>query len=508
LVDIYIKVIKDKMVLPKLQKFDPNKPKKKKILLLSDDFRLPSGIGTISREIILNTVHRYDWVQLGAALQHPDAGKAFDLSADIQRETGIEDASVKLIPYSGYGDRNVLFALLEQERPDAIFHFTDPRYWTWLYALEHEIKTTYQVPIIYYSIWDDLPYPMWNAPFYASCDMIMGISKQSDNIHREVLKQNGFGVFDYDEHVEVPETVESNQIITGFVPHGLDHNTYKPLDASDPAYIKMYDQIKRANGVDFVVFWNNRNIRRKQPGDVILSFKTFVDGLPEDRKSKVALLMHTQVVDGNGTDLRAVWKTLAPDCKILFSEAKLSSQDLNAMYNVADVTVNIGSNEGWGLSSTEAILSGTPIVNNVTGGLQDQCGFVDENGEWIQFNGEFATNHTGRFKKHGSWAKPVFPSNRSLQGSPQTPYIFDDRVRYEDVADALQYWYQMSHIERGTRGLAGRQWAMENGLTAEQMGHKMIKLIDYLFEAKPVNRPRYTLTKVTEPQYKQTGIVS
>ena len=48
------------MELPKLQKIDPNKPQKKKILLLGDDFRLPSGIGTISKEIILNTVKNYN----------------------------------------------------------------------------------------------------------------------------------------------------------------------------------------------------------------------------------------------------------------------------------------------------------------------------------------------------------------------------------------------------------------------------------------------------------------
>jgi glycosyltransferase involved in cell wall biosynthesis len=496
------------MELPKLQKFDPNKPKKKKILLLADDFRLPSGIGTISKEIIMNTVHHYDWVQLGAALQHPDAGKAFDLSADVAQETGVADASVKLIPWNGYGDRNILFALLEQERPDAIFHFTDPRYWTWLYALEHEIKTQFKVPLVYYSIWDDLPYPMWNAPFYASCDLIMGISKQSDNIHREVLKQNGFGVVDYDENEEVPGTVASDEIITGFVPHGLNHNVFTPLDAKDPAFIDMHKKIKQANGVDFVVFWNNRNIRRKQPGDVILAFKTFVDSLPESKRDKVALLMHTQVVDGNGTDLHAIWKTLAPDCKILFSEAKLAATELNAMYNVADVVVNIGSNEGWGLSSTEAILSGTPIINNVTGGLQDQCGFVDENEEWIRFNGEFATNHTGKFKLHGVWAKPVFPSNRSLQGSPQTPYIFDDRVRYEDVADAIAYWYNTPETLREQMGLSGREWALKNGLTAQQMGQKMIWMIDYLFEAKPMDRPRYTLTQVKQQKYETTGIVA
>jgi hypothetical protein len=495
------------MELPKLQKFDPNKPKKKKILLLADDFRLPSGIGTISKEIILNTVHHYDWVQLGAALEHPDAGKAFDLSAEVTQITGVQDASVKLIPYNGYGDRNILFAILNQEKPDAIFHFTDPRYWTWLYALEHEIKTSFAVPIVYYSIWDDLPYPQWNAPFYASCDLIMGISKQSDNIHREVLKQNGFGIVDYDASEEVPNGVKADQIITGFVPHGLDHNIFKPLDSKDALYVDMHKKIKQDNGIEFLLFWNNRNIRRKQPGDVILAFKHFVDGLPESKRDKVALLMHTQVVDGNGTDLRAVWKALAPKYKVLFSEGKVNAQELNAMYNVADVVVNIGSNEGWGLSSTEAILSGTPIINNVTGGLQDQCGFVDENGEWIRFDGEFATNHTGKYKLHGIWAKPVFPSNRSLQGSPQTPYIFDDRVNFEDVADAIAYWYNTPETLREEMGLAGREWALKNGLTAQQMGKKMIHMIDYLFQSKQIIRKRYTLTQVTETKYEKPGIV-
>jgi glycosyltransferase involved in cell wall biosynthesis len=496
------------MELPKLKKIDPNKPAKKKILLLADDFRLPSGIGTISKEIIFSTVKEFDWVQIGAAINHPDAGKAFDLSAEISQETGIEDASVKLIPFNGYGDRNILFAVLNQEKPDAILHFTDPRYWTWLYAIEHEIKTTFGIPITYYSIWDDLPYPMWNAPYYGSCDMIMGISKQSDNIHKEVLKQNGFGVVDYDNGDSVPADIKWNDVITGFVPHGLNHNTFKPLEATNPAYATMFEKIKKQNDVDFVVFWNNRNIRRKQPGDVILAFKHFTDQLPEDKRSKVALLMHTQPIDENGTDLRAVAKVLAPQCKIIFSEQKLSGTDLNAMYNVADVVINIGSNEGWGLSSTEAILAGIPIINNVTGGLQDQCGFVDENGEWIRFNGEFSTNHTGKYKKHGSWVKPVFPTNRSLQGSPQTPYIFDDRAQFEDVAGAIMYWYQMSNLERDTRGLAGRQWALENGLTSEQMGNKMIEMYHYLFTAYKQPRPSYTLHQVQPTEYKQTGIVA
>jgi glycosyltransferase involved in cell wall biosynthesis len=495
------------MELPKLKKIDPNKPAKKKILLLADDFRLPSGIGTISKEIIFNTVKEFDWIQIGGAINHPDAGKAFDMSAEIAHETGIADASVKLIPYNGYGDRNILFAILNQEQPDAILHFTDPRYWTWLYALEHEIKTTFRIPITYYSIWDDLPYPMWNAPYYGSCDMIMGISKQSDNIHREVLKQNGFGVVDYDDGDSVPADIKWNEVITGFVPHGLNHNTFIPISKDSEEYNQMHSRIKTNNNVDFVVMWNNRNIRRKQPGDLILSFKHFVDKLPKEDQSRVALLMHTQAIDDNGTDLRTVAKSLAPNCKIIFSEQKMSAKELNAMYNVADVVVNIGSNEGWGLSSTEAMLSGTPIINNVTGGLQDQCGFTDENGEWVRFNGKFSTNHTGQYKNHGEWVKPVFPSNRSLQGSPQTPYIFDDRVNFEDVADAIMYWYEMDEAERMVCGMMGRSFCFDNGLTAESMGNKMIEMFGYLFTADKQPRPLYTLNKVNAVKYEQMGIV-
>jgi glycosyltransferase involved in cell wall biosynthesis len=491
------------MKLPKLQPVT-NK-KKRKILLLSDDLRLPSGIGTISREIVLNTVDEFDWVQLGAALEHPEHGKGIDISADVVKETGVQDASVKIIPWTGYGDRNILMALLNNEKPDAIMHFTDPRYWTWLYALEHEIKNTYSIPIIYYSIWDDLPFPMWNAPYYASCDLIMGISKQSHNIHNEVLNQNGFKTINLDE-ADPTEVVDSKTILTSFVPHGLNHKQFRPIDTSDEHYQKMYADIKTANDVDFLVMWNNRNIRRKQPGDVILAFKEFHSKLPKEKQDRVGLLMHTAISDANGTDLRAVWKAVAPECKIIFSESKLATQALNAMYNVADVVINIASNEGWGLSSTEALLSGTPIINNVTGGLQDQCGFLDADGNWIRFSGEFTSNHAGKYKTHGKWAKPVFPSNRSLQGSPATPYIFDDRVDYREVADAIMYWYNMDSATRKECGEAGREFCLANGLTAEQMGQAMKRDIAKLFEYKPTVANRYTIKSVTPKQYENIGI--
>ena len=48
---------------------------KKRILLLSDDLRMHSGIATQSKEFVMGTIHKYDWVQLGGAVKHPEEGK-------------------------------------------------------------------------------------------------------------------------------------------------------------------------------------------------------------------------------------------------------------------------------------------------------------------------------------------------------------------------------------------------------------------------------------------------
>jgi len=136
---------------------------KKKILLLSDDMRMSSGIATMSKALVMGTLNEYDWFQVGAAIKHPDKGKVLDLSVDMQKRTGVEDASVKILPWNGYGNADLLRQIMNSEKPDAILHFTDPRYWTWLYDMEHEIRET--CPILYYTIWDDLPDPLYNRNY-------------------------------------------------------------------------------------------------------------------------------------------------------------------------------------------------------------------------------------------------------------------------------------------------------------------------------------------------------
>lgn len=449
------------------------KDQRKTILFLADDMRMPSGIGTMTRELILGTAHIFNYVHIGAGINHPDYGKVFDLSQEINNDLGITDASVLLYPYNGYGDPGVVHQLIKQHKVDAIVHFTDPRYWVWLYQMSAELRQ--HIPIFYYHIWDDLPAPHYNKPYYESCDLLMGISKQSVNISHLVLGS--------DNYIELADKTTADEISqalpkTCYVPHGINHKVFRKLESS-PELDLFKSRLFKGQTVDFAILYNNRNIRRKMTSDIILAFKLFTTQLTPEQAAKARLVMHTQPIDEHGTNLFAVIDTLCPELKdnIIFTEAKFSPEDMCKLYNSCDVTINVGSNEGWGLSSTESMMCGTPIINNVTGGLQDQCRFTDENGEWIKFNENFASNHAGRYKEHGNWVKPVFPAAINLQGSIPTPYIFDDRADTRDVAKAMMAWYQTSPEERQRYGIEGREWAMseEAGFTAEIMCDRYAK---------------------------------
>ena len=482
------------------------KEQRKTILFLADDMRLPSGIGTMTKELIVGSAHHYNFLHVGAALQHPDAGKFVDVSSDVNKEIGIDDSSVRIIPHNGYGNPDLIRQILQNEDISAIVHFTDPRYWDWLYHMSAEVRQN--VPIFYYHIWDDLPAPHYNRPFYESCDLLMGISKQSVNISRLVLGKGQYvELSDKTDPVDIAKTIPK----VCYVPHGINTKYFFPINKDDANLLSFKDKLFKGKTTKYNILYNNRNIRRKMTSDIVLGFKLFLDSL-EDTDG-INLVLHTQPVDDNGTDLLKVVETLCPEYadNIIFTNNKFDAQGMNLLYNSCDVVINVGSNEGWGLSSTEAMMTGTPIINNVTGGLQDQMRFEDENGNWIEFNDKFASNHTGRYKTHGIWAKPIFPAAINLQGSIPTPYIFDDRVDIRDIAKAMIYWYEAGPDERRDCGMAGREWATSNeaNFTAKAMADSFIKYCDLVLDNwKP--QPRYTLYKAQDhfesKREKLTGI--
>ena len=77
------------------------KDQRKKILLLSDDIRTHSGVGNMSKEIVVNTAHHFNWINLGGAVKHPEAGKGTDISEEVNGLIGIKDSDVKVIATEG-----------------------------------------------------------------------------------------------------------------------------------------------------------------------------------------------------------------------------------------------------------------------------------------------------------------------------------------------------------------------------------------------------------------------
>ena len=357
---------------------------RKKILLITDDIRVHSGVATVAREIVLKTCQHFNWVNIGGSIRHPEAGKRLDISADTNKNAGIEDASVIIYPAHDYGGPDMLTQVIQLENPDAIMLITDPRYFVWLFAMENEIRK--KIPIAYLNIWDDYPAPLYNKAFYEACDLLMGISKQTVNINNIVLGDKA-----------------KNKVIR-YVPHGLNSDLMHPITSEDSMWDDLQQFKKSLFGgkeYDFVLFFNSRNIRRKQIPDTMLAYKYFIDQLPVEQAKKCAFVLHTELVSEHGTDLLAIQELLlnGDQYNVIFTNRVFNAYEMSLLYNCTDAQILLTSNEGWGLSLTEAILSGNPIIANVTGGMQDQMRFEDENGNWFTPNAKIPSNHTGKYKK-------------------------------------------------------------------------------------------------------------
>ena len=196
-----------------------------------------------------------------------------------------------------------------------------------------------------------------------------------------------------------------------------------------------------------VFFWNNRNARRKQSGTLIFWFKEFLDKVGHD---KAVLLMHTEPQDPNGQDLVAIIERLKlNEGQVILSTTKLPPDQLSLLYNAADCTINIADAEGFGLGTLESLACETPIIVNMTGGLQEQV--TDGEGRWFGVG--------------------INPASKAIIGSQTVPYIYEDRVSKEDFLAAIEKIYNTSKEERLAMGAAGRRHVLENYSLATYVGN-------------------------------------
>ena len=371
--------------------------KKVKVLVISDHPLSPSGVGTQTKYMIESCLRTsmFQFVCIGGAIKHQNYNP-------IKVEPWGNDFLI--YPVDGYGTPDLMRSMLRTHKPDILWFMTDPRFYEWLWEIENEIRAL--VPMVYYHVWDNYPYPKFNKTFYDSNDFIAAISKVTDDIVKTV----------------------SPEVESMYVPHAVDDKVYKPLPEEEykDFILKAMPQLKDK----FVFFWNNRNARRKQSGTLLFWFKEFLDKVGHD---KASLVMHTNPRDPHGQNLARIAEELdLMNGQIVFSTQAVESNILAKVYNFADCTINISDAEGFGLATLESLSCGTPIIVNMTGGLQEQ---VTDGENWFGIG--------------------IEPISKAVIGSQTVPYIYEDRISKEQFVDALTKMYEMTPEERKALGEAG-----------------------------------------------------
>jgi len=378
--------------------------KKKKILMLSDHALSPSGVGNQSRFLIEGLIQKGEWSvrQFGAAMKHLDYG--------IKHVN--DDFIIK--PIDGFGNPDLIRLTLASEKPDVLLIFTDPRFFIWLWEMEDEIHQV--CPIAYWHVWDNRPTPRFNKVLYESTDAI--------NCHS------------YLTYEMCSELVPDR---TRFIPHSLPPDMFFPLP--EDGVKKWKAQVLGKDRVDhFVTFWVNRNAKRKRGSDLLASWKLFIDELEKTHGHRNAtLLLHTDPSDKEGANLFEVADMLGIKDEVVFSTDRIEFQQMNILHNIADAHINIAYAEGFGLATLEAMQAGTPIIALKTGGLTRQV--IDH-----------------RDGTENGIALPV--ELKSLVGSQQVPFIYEDYVTTETIASALTKMYELGPDKRKELGNKAREYVL------------------------------------------------
>jgi len=377
--------------------------KKITVLTLSDHPLSPSGVGTQTKymiEAMLKT-GKYRFICLGGAVKHENYQP---VKVDPFGDDWI------IFPVDGYGTQDLIRTLLINHKPDILWFMTDPRFYGWLWEMENEIRSA--VPMVYYHVWDNYPYPEFNNVWYGSNDAVVTISKVTSDIVRTVAP-------------EVPEY---------YLPHAVDTELFKKLSTDD---VREFRKNSLGDTDKLLFFWNNRNARRKQSGSLAWWFKEYLDQVGHD---KAQLIMHTDPKDPHGQDLVAILQRLKlTKGEIMLSTDKVPPSHLSMLYNMVDCTINISDAEGFGLATFESLACETPIIVNMTGGLQEQ---VTDGENWFGIG--------------------IEPASKALIGSQQVPYIYEDRIAKEDFINALVKVTNMSAEERAALGTAGREHVLKH----------------------------------------------
>jgi glycosyltransferase involved in cell wall biosynthesis len=372
-----------------------------KVLMISDDIRDYTGVGIQSNKLLTGLAKNKDFevIQMGVSPI---------IFASNPNPVNVD--GVKVFPTRSYADMNLFRYLLSNERPDVVIPFSDPRFFIPLFSMDDDIRK--KAWLVFYHLWDNYPFPRFNTPWYKACDELVLISK-----------------FAYDMYAE-------NGWNCHFIPHGYDDKEFYRTPEANYITTKN-DILKQLNrdDIDFIIFWNNKNLHRKRGADIITTFHSFYKEHP-----KSVLIMHTEPTFPDGFDLISINDDLTTikEIPVIFSIHKDKSLMLNNLYNMSDVSINFSYNEGFGLSVGESLLAETPVIATATGGMIEQL-----------------------TTKQGVAGKLLDPLIKTLFGVPGNSYVYQDFASNNALLLALNESYENRQLWRD-KGRIGREHIQEN----------------------------------------------
>lgn len=357
-----------------------------KILIIGDDIRQHTGVANILQYISISLSTKFSIVQMALGCT---SSNIVDMSESISKLTQNPNTDFIIYETQRSGTLESLRIILNNQDPDCILLMSDPHKYEWLFNAEHEIRS--RCPILYYHVWDNLPHPKFLKKVYNSCDTISCISKLTYDCVKSVVP----------EHDSV-----------SLIPHGVDRKLFHEQSETQK---KMNRIDLLGKDYEFVLFCNSTNIPRKELCNLVEGFSMFYNSLSSSEKTNVTLLIHTTLKSSIGTDLNKLLDDLYPDIPVLLSGEDVLPNAINSLYNLSHCTINVSSNEGFGLSTLESISTKTPVILNNTGGLSDQY------------------NET--------WGELIEPSSRILKGTQKVPYIYYDICNANDISNSIKKMY-------------------------------------------------------------------
>ena len=160
---------------------------------------------------------------------------------------------------------------------------------------------------------------------------------------------------------------------------GCDTEVFRPLPNREELRLEHF-------GIDddtLLVMNCNANQWRKDLGRTMLGFKLFKMSHP-----RAKLYLHSPQKHIVGGDLlsQATYLGLVPGADILFTPPSFNpfrgcdDSLLNEYYNCADMVISTSMGEGWGLTTTEAMATKTPVVMPRNSSLTEIVGTGEERG--------------------------------------------------------------------------------------------------------------------------------